>query len=233
MKPDFNLSAHRLSAAFWETVLERACEQLPEALPAILANYKRCEAFRKGAGYNTGSISVAAGVCLYAVCRHFEVSQVVEVGTFIGKSTSSMALALGQNSPGGVIHTCDKDNACFKPWDGIGCQVRSFPQKSSTEMLAEVAKSTGKIDLFYFDGRIMPPDIPQILQLSTPGTLYVFDDFEGTEKGVANVANLRPSLKGYVLIEPCPAALLERYGIQGRSLSALLFNTANLNVTAQ
>ena len=233
MKPEFNLSSHWLSAAFWETVFARAYEQLPEALPAILSNYKRCEAFRKGAGYNTGSISVAAGVCLYAVCRYFEVAQVVEVGTFIGKSTSSMALAIGQSTSSGVLYTCDKDNACFKPWDGIGCQVRSFPQKSSTEMLAEVAKSTGKIDLFYFDGRIMPPDIPQILQLSTPGTLYVFDDFEGTEKGVANIAALRASLKGYVLIEPCAPALLERYGIQGRSLAALLINTANLNVTAQ
>jgi len=233
MKPEFNLSSHWLSVAFWETVFERVYEQLPEALPAILSNYKRCEAFRKGAGYNTGSISVAAGVCLYAVCRTFEVGQVAEVGTFIGKSTSSMALALGQNTSSGVLYTCDKDNACFKPWDGIGAQVRSFPQKTSTEMLAEVAKSTGKIDLFYFDGRIQPADIPQILQLSTPGTLYVFDDFEGTEKGVANIASLRASLKGHVLIEPCAPALLERYGIQGRSLAALLINTANLNVTAQ
>jgi predicted O-methyltransferase YrrM len=233
MKPEFNLSSHRLSVAFWETVFERGYERLPEVLPAILSNYKRCETFRRGADYNTGSISPAAGVCLYAVCRHFEVGHVVEIGTFIGKSTSSMAFALGQNTPNGVIYTCDKDNACFKPWDGIGCQVRSFEKKSSTEMLAEVAKSTGKIDLFYFDGRIAPPDIPLILQLSTAGTLYAFDDFEGTEKGVANVASLRGSLKGYVLIEPCAPELLRRYGIQGRSHLALLMSTENLNITNQ
>jgi predicted O-methyltransferase YrrM len=233
MKPEFNLSAHWLSVAFWETVFERVCEELPEALPAILSNYRRCEAFRKSAGYNTGSISVAAGACLYAVCRYFGVGSAVEIGTFIGKSTSSMALALGRNTPNGIINTCDKDNACFTPWEGIGCQVRSFAQKTSTEMLTEVARSTSKVDLFYFDGRIAPPDVPLILQLSNPTTLYAFDDFEGTEKGVANVANLRGSLKGYVLIEPCAPALLQRYGIQGRSLCALLFNTANLNLTAQ
>jgi predicted O-methyltransferase YrrM len=233
MNPDFNLSSHWLSAAFWETIFEHAYERLAKAVPAILSNYERCEAFRKGAGYNTGSISVASGVCLYAVCRHFEVGRVAEVGTFIGKSTSSMALALGQNTPDGVIDTCDKDNACFKPWEGIGCRVRSFPQKTSTEMLTEVARSTSKIDLFYFDGRIAPPDIPLILQLSNPTTLYMFDDFEGTEKGVANVASLRASLKGYVLVEPCSTALLQRYGIQGRSHAALLLNTANLNVTNQ
>jgi predicted O-methyltransferase YrrM len=233
MKESINLSSHWLSAAFWNIVLEGCYQQLPKVLPAIFANHERCERFRAGSGYNTGSISVASGVCLYAVCRHFQVSHVTEIGTFIGKSTSSIALALAQNGPDGVIHTCDRDNACFEPWDGFGCRVRSFPRKTSTEMLTELAKTPEKTDLFYFDGRIEPADMPLIGQLSHPGTLYAFDDFEGTEKGVANAAYLRASLDGYIVIEPCAPELLRQYGIQGRSLTALLFNTDNILLTNQ
>src|SRR5215471_12852813 len=209
MKASFNLSMHRLSAAFWETMFEGVYEQLPAVLPAILANYERCEKFRTESDYDTGSISVAAGVCLYALCRHFQVDRVVEIGTFIGKSTSSMALALARNGPDGAIHTCDKDNGCFEPWQGFGCRVHSYPWKSSTEMLSELSRSPDKADLF------------------------VFDDFEGTEKGVINVAALRSAMPQHILIEPCPTGILERYGIQGRSLSALLFNVKNLSITNQ
>lgn len=233
MKAPFNLSSHWLSAAFWETVFEGCYEQLPEALPAIFANYQRCEGFRGGADYNTGSISIASGACLYAICQHFQVSRIAEVGTFIGKSTSSMALAVGHNGVDGAIHTCDKDNACFEPWPEIGCRVRTYPKQSSTAMLGELAKGSEKFDLFNFDGRIQPADIPLITQLSHPGTLYVFDDFEGTEKGVANVLALRQSLRSYMLIEPCRTDILRRHGIEGRSLSALLFNTTNLMLTNQ
>lgn len=233
MKAAFNLNSHWLSAAFWETLFEACCEELPAVLSTVHSNFERCEAFRAASDYNTGSISVASGACLYAICRYFRAGSVAEVGTFIGKSTSSMALALGRNGPGGVIHSCDKDNACFQPWDSIGCAIRCFPRKSSTDMLAELAKGAGKIDLFNFDGRIQPADIPLIAQLSQPGTLYVFDDFEGTEKGVANVLALRQSLRSHILIEPCPTEILRRHGIEGRSLSALLFNTANLMLTNQ
>jgi len=233
MKASFNLSMHRLSAAFWETMFEGVYEQLPAVLPAILANYERCEKFRTESDYDTGSISVAAGVCLYALCRHFQVDRVVEIGTFIGKSTSSMALALARNGPDGAIHTCDKDNGCFEPWQGFGCRVHSYPWKSSTEMLSELSRSPDRADLFFFDGRIQSEDMPLITGLAHPDTIFVFDDFEGTEKGVINVAALRSVLPQHVLFEPCPTEILERYGIQGRSLSALLFNVKNLSITNQ
>ena len=233
MNNSLNLSSHWLSEAFWQIVFETRYDQIVAALPAILENYKRCEAFRARSDYNTGSISVASGVCLYALCRHFAVNRVIEVGTFIGKSTSSMALALGHNGPDGAINTCDKDNACFAPWDGFGCKVRSFPKKTSTQMLTELSGTPGSVDLFYYDGRIQAADIPLIDKLSHPGSIHVFDDFEGTEKGVANAAFLRPALAGYILIEPCPTELLHRHGIQDRSLTALLFNTDNIHLTNQ
>lgn len=47
-----------------------------------------------------------------------------------------------------------------------------------------------KADLFFFDGRIAMPDLPLILRLSHPRTVYLFDDFKGGEKGVVNVQRL-------------------------------------------
>ena len=233
MRTSFKLNSYWLSTVFWEILFESCYEDLAAALPAILANYKRCEAFRSKSDYNTGSISVACGVCLYALCRHFRVGRAAEIGTFIGKSTTSMALAVGENGPGGVIHTCDKDNACFEPWQGLGCAVRPFPKTNSTNMLTELLRAPEKIDLFHFDGRIQPADLPLIAELSHPGTLYVFDDFVGTEKGVANVLALRQSLRSHILIEPCGTGTLRHYGVQDHSFSALLFNTANLMLTNQ
>lgn len=59
----------------------------------------------------------------------------------------------------------------------------------------------------------------------------MFDDFEGTQKGVVNVSFLRQSMPRHILIEPCPMAVLERYGFGGRIISALPFNMENLSIT--
>ncbi|MCC7484269.1 MAG: hypothetical protein IT529_04720 [Burkholderiales bacterium] len=233
MKPEFNLSAHRLSRAFWETVLERCHERLPERRARLLENYARCERFRARAGHDTGSVSVASGVCLYALCAYFQPSRVAEVGTFIGKSTTSMALAIAEGGPGGAVFTCDRDNDCFQPWDGVGCEIRCFPGRSSTEMLSALAAEEEEIDLFFFDGRIQSADLPLIKRLSHPGTLHAFDDFEGIAKGVVNAALLRPHLEDAFVIEPCPPDVLERYGVPGRSLVALLYRIPNLRITDQ
>jgi predicted O-methyltransferase YrrM len=233
MKTEFNLSSHRLSVGFWETIFERCYERLPGALAKIVANYERCERFRTPSDSGTGSISVAAGVCLYLLCGYFDVRRVAEIGTFIGKSTTSMALALADGGPGGTISTCDQDNDCFRAWDGLGCEIRTFPGSTSTEMLATLDASDDKIDLFFIDGRLLPDDGPRIQRLSHPGTILAFDDFEGTEKGVVNTANIRPLFNNYFVIEPCPARVLNDYGIPGRSLTALLFNVANLRITNQ
>ena len=64
MKALLNLSSHRLSLAFCETVFEAGCERLPGALETIRENYARCEAFRVRSDYNTGTTTLATGVCL-------------------------------------------------------------------------------------------------------------------------------------------------------------------------
>ena len=61
------------------------------------------------------------------------------------------------------------------------------------------------MDLFFFDGRILPQDLELIHALSHPKTVYFFDDYVGTEKGVVNVALLYPTLPRHVLADPYKA----------------------------
>ena len=66
-------------------------------------------------------------------------------------------------------------------------------------MLREIQES---VDLFFFDGRIQEEDLAEITRLSKPTTVYVFDDFLGSEKGVANIRRLGPYLSDHILITP-------------------------------
>lgn len=165
-----------------------------EWLPEIRERAIACEALRpltrKPA--KTGTISEAACLYLRAVVERVQPKVCIEVGTFIG--TSALVLA----STGAYVYTCDKDNDAFRSQD----RIVSYGKRSSTSMLEQLAGGT-VADLFFFDGRIQLEDVPLILRLSRPGTVYAFDDYEGREKGVINVERLQPNLPGdYVLVPP-------------------------------
>jgi hypothetical protein len=145
------------------------------------------------ADYKTGSVSREAMLLLRGIARLTKPEVAVEVGTFVGNSTMSIAAEAGH------VYTCDRSNDCFPASD----RVTTYPRRSSTEMLADLASRDVRASLFFFDGRISEPDVPLILRLSKPGTVYVFDDYRGFEKGVANVDRLRPFLPGsYGLVGP-------------------------------
>lgn len=129
---------------------------------------------------------------LYLMARLFNPKVVVEIGTYIGRSAS--AIAQGMND--GVIHTCDTDQSRLQhlQWAYVGLKTYEC---ISTEMFK---KLTEPVDLFFFDGRIQPDDIEHIKRLSKPESIYLFDDFEGVEKGVANAALIQHL--GGVLVYP-------------------------------
>jgi hypothetical protein len=61
------------------------------------------------------------------------------------------------------------------------------------------------VDLFFFDGRIQVHDLPLILSMSHKGTVYVFDDYEYTErfeKGMINWKLLKPFFEPCLFFEP-------------------------------
>lgn len=132
------------------------------------------------AAYRTGSISALDAGELRAIVEAFQPEVIAEVGTYIGRSTRAMAAGMN----GGQIYTCDASNDIKLPAT-YGATVEQFPMTTSTGMFRALVERGVRVDMFYIDGRLAPEDVELMQKLSaTP--LVVLDDFEGTEKGVAN-----------------------------------------------
>lgn len=152
------------------------------------------ETRRALANYDTGSISLDAMVLLRGVMLATKPQVIAEVGTFIGKSTVAL---LGPGVK--LLWTVDRSNNCLEEF---APEILTHPFKDATEMFAKMLDAGERVDLFFFDGRLGPQDIPLILRLSTRRTVYVFDDYVGQEKGVANVNLLAPFLPDHALLLP-------------------------------
>lgn len=178
------------SWSLWEAI----CWANPDPawLDELQTAYAIADARRSLARFNTGSISLETGLLLRALCNWRKPKVVVEIGTFIGKSTVALQ--------GDVIYTCDRDNDCLPSTD----RIRTHPYQTSTEMLSKLVAEGVKVDLFFFDGRLADEDIPLVHALSRPDTVYAFDDYyQGpTGKGMANAAKLLPGLQDYGFVPP-------------------------------
>lgn len=149
------------------------------------------EPLRAKAAYNTGSITLEQMRQLRAICLRWKPQRIAEIGAFIGNSTYSFTAP--------EIYTCDRDNDCIARTPTI----MPFPKQSSTDMLGFLWDRGLKVDLFFFDGRIQLPDLPLILALSHLKTLFVCDDYAGTEKGVINAKLLAGILPPrWILVDP-------------------------------
>lgn len=179
----------------------------PNWLDELQTAHAIADARRDLAKFKTGSISLETGLLLRAICHWKKPRDVVEIGTFIGKSTASLKAE-------GRIYTCDKDNDCVPGSDS----VRVHPYTTSTAMLSKLVAEGVKADLFFFDGRLQDADLPLVQKLSAPGCVYTFDDYNPGGKGLANVAKLKPLLPEYALVEPYPA-------FAGRTTLAMMIPT--------
>ena len=150
----FVLAPHVLTEPFWDVMLMPTDERAPERA-RLMECLAGLEALRAQADYNTGSISAGAAWCLYSLVRHFRLSRALEVGTFIGKSTLSMASAMDDGGHVGEVFTCDMSNSLDLPWSGR-TRITQFKRASSTDMLE---KLEGTFDLAFLDGRLQPQDM--------------------------------------------------------------------------
>jgi hypothetical protein len=71
---------------------------------------------------------------------------------------------------------------------------------ASPDMFKDMANKEVKVDLVYLDGRLGQDDIEPLSKIIHDKTVFVMDDFEGTEKGVANAMMLESPNR--VLIYP-------------------------------
>lgn len=174
------LSRAKFSHVVWENIFEHADTEM--GVQQLLADRASAYAkLRDGADYNTGSVSVDAMYTLFCIAHFFKPKVIAEVGTFIGNSTFALAEGAGDNCE---IHTCDYSNNIILE---AAINATQYPKAPSTEMFGKMVGHGKRVDMMFFDGRLTPGDITLISKLATDDTIFIFDDFEGVEKGVANV----------------------------------------------
>jgi hypothetical protein len=219
MPSKVKLSSRLLSDIFWRLILTQDEERGPEKA-ALHTRTLALEPLRELAEYNTGSINFVQSWLLYAVVRYFKFQRVAEVGTFIGRSASAIGSGMDDAGVQGEIFTCDFSNSMALPWSGAAV-LRQFPKTSSTDMLQQL---DGVFDFVFLDGRLTSDDLPLLDNLITADTIFGLDDFEGMEKGVANLFALArlAKLKRHFLLHPPSQALVTERGFTSYSLMAML-----------
>lgn len=180
----------RLSDIVWGIIDEKVGDFPYEKIEKIVEDQQKR---REDADYNTGSLPVDDAFELYKVVKFFKPEVIAEVGTFVGVSTMVMNLVLNHIVD---IYTCDVSN-------NINLNVPNvfqYPKKASHEMFKDMAEKNVKVDLVYLDGRLGQDDIEPLSKIIHDKTVFVMDDFEGVEKGVANAMMLESP--GRVLVYP-------------------------------
>jgi predicted O-methyltransferase YrrM len=201
-----NINRKHLSRAFWSQIWH----------PVDLSRTRELEALRAQATYDTGTTPESSLIALASVVRAVKPKRVIEIGTFIGKSTAMLAMN------GAEVHTCDMSNNLQLPeWVG---NVKQY-HMSSTDMLTQL---TGPFDLIFIDGRLRSEDAAHLTRLLTPEAIVALDDFEGVEKGVVNA--MKFDLQRRLLIYPPERAFTERYAHDDSQLALII---PGLHLTAQ
>lgn len=205
-----------ISTLFWQSVLDHAQEGRRDTLLEFTAE---CQKFSPK--NPTGSINADSVWALYALANYFQPQTIIEVGTYVGRST--IALAEGQRD-GFVtepeIYTCDATNDCdlstLTAFATNEVHVEQFQNQTSTHMFSTLVERGVVADWVHLDGRLVEPDLPHLKKLIHDGTIFSLDDFEFDQKGMDNAKALLLMLKMpfYAVMYPAPgtttAVLLPR-----------------------
>ena len=167
----------RLSDIVWGIIDEKVDDFPYERIEKIIEEQ---QPLREQADYKTGSVPYDDAVELYKVVRFFQPKVIAEVGTFIGVSTMVMDLATPDVA---VIYTCDVSNNIDL---NMIKNVVQYPKTMSSQMFEDMRMRGAVPDLVYLDGRLGKDDIDALSKIIYADTVFVFDDFEGIEKGVIN-----------------------------------------------
>ena len=165
----------RLSDIVWGIIDEKVGDFPFEAVEKIIEDQQH---LREQADYKTGSVPYDDAIELYKITKFFNPRHIAEVGTFIGVSTRTMMLACDPI----YIYTCDYSNDINLNDEGFV----QYPKIPSHDMFADLASKNVKVDLVYLDGRLSQNDVEPLSKIIHDDTVFVFDDFEGVEKGVVN-----------------------------------------------
>jgi len=170
------------------------------------------DARRVQADYDTGSITALEAGLLWSLAETVRAHVVIEVGTFIGTSTSALAAASCVER----VYTCDVSNDCLPSTDVI----KTFPKQTSTEMLKRLSARGVSADLCFFDGVLTPEDVALLGTVCRFDTVFAVHDYNygpkirkhGLEtmprKGIGNVGLLKRMWPAHALVLPLPETTL-------------------------
>lgn len=204
----------RFSELAWEIIFESSTVYSHATRDELFSKSLALDDLRAHADYDTGSISTGAIWALFSACTFFKPKTIAEVGTFIGKSTFAMACGLDlARKDDTSIWTCDFSNDITLDF-GTRTRVRQFRMQSSTDMFRGMASEQARCDLLLLDGRLQEEDFPLLSSILHQESVILLDDFEGTEKGVANASRLMGSLQNsHLLAYPPSRELMRRHGM--------------------
>jgi len=182
MKP-VQIGRKRFSEIFWNLVDEKV-DEVPWGELEEMIKFR--QKYRIDADYNTGSVGISDAAELYRLVKFFKPEVIAEVGTFIGVSTMSMYIT----DEFLRIYTCDMSNDIPNMFEEADEIIKYYPKTSSTDMFKQLADKKTSVDFMYLDGRLQQEDFQYFPKIIHDQTVFVFDDFEGIEKGVVNAMML-------------------------------------------
>lgn len=235
---NLNLNRATMSRTVWEVILNDASETNNVRNFFLDTMYRQNE-LRDRADYNTGSIGPANAWCTYAVAKYFNPNTIAEVGTFIGCSTQALAYGMflgGRKDTVAsqkLILTCDLSNDIPLNDKPYSIHLEQFPKQSSVDMFQSMHERNIYADLMNIDGRLGSDDLTLIQKVVHERTVFILDDFEGLEKGVANAFALMSILKNYGLVYPPDRELLSKHGFTDYCNTALLIPLSIVQLTNQ
>jgi len=232
---NFNIGRQSFTNLFWETIFINGTPICNLVENQLSSKHKEIESLRKLAAYNTGSMSLASSLSLSLITYYFNPKIIVEIGTFIGRSTYSIALGSSlTQSQLEKIHTCDFSNDIPLNFDPVLDMVQQYPKTSSTEMLKQLQNRGIKPDFYFIDGRLTDEDLLLMESIDARSSIILMDDFEGTDKGVINSLKVTDHFKNnFMLSYSPPQYLLDKIGINDRSSLAVLVPASKISYVKQ
>jgi predicted O-methyltransferase YrrM len=223
-----------VSRIFWEQIFYASTLEKETTLESLRIQALEQEKLRADASISTGSISLSSAWALFCVANSINPKSTIEVGTYIGRSTLAMALAMGRSAANeSTIYTCDYSNSIDINSTG-GVSIEQFKQIGSEQMFATLVSRKVTADLIFLDGRLTDKDAQYLPLLTRPETVYLLDDFEGIEKGVCNALKMAPALsRSHMLIYPPDTELLRRYNLPGRCTIGGWIPTSSVTLSRQ
>ena len=232
-----NISPTDLSKFFWNKILENSFIKSEIYKKDFFSKIDSLEKLRLESEYNTGSISSTSSWLLYSLVIFFKPKTIIEIGSFIGKSTISMALGADDyiDEHKCEIFCCDMSNDIKLP-KLSKTKITQFNKTKSTDMLKNLDGNMS-FDLVHVDGRLENEDFEILKRNINERTVFVLDDFEGEEKGVVNFINFvqnKMNLKtSYLLAYPIQNETMLKFKLMEKSTSAIIIPSANIGFSNQ